>query len=429
MSAERESYIQKQDHEKIKDSLYGDIDVKIGLVKNLLLIASELPIPRSTQTPEEIKAENKLLNSVAEEAIDLFPNDYIKLQLLNTLYMKQEALIEPSVDDEELQTCRLENQQEYEILDDEIRELEANPRVIFLDALGYGVGNLISNRNKLRELQKIKKSLLNEEGWVNNPEDYAEHNDIQPTFVQYRRFSLGKFFDPSDYSKLTNSYTSYGMHEKGINTYILHQYLTPEEDLLSSIFMGMNAPKYITDKNLITAAHEEAHAFIEGFRNLYSLTTLGKSERFLTHDIRSEIRAYQSNLRSTEEVKLTRRMKQLSRLSSEELLAELFSDIDRTQIPISTFKNIQNRTKIAIEKMFISNDSKVDQIIRDNHSRINFELIKQKIRDCYAKIELNCPEKRIDLDIAFALFPPSKIFRVENLVDRWINQAQQEDRL
>ncbi len=400
------------------DSLYGDIDVKIGLVKDLLTVTTSLPIATFGQSKEEVSSECSALKSIYLKAREYFPEDAQKYDALNDLHKQQEALEESgSFYDVTLKTRSLKK---YQALDEKIKTLETNPGIIFLDSLTTGINHLCENRTQLRDVQKAKKSKLDKEGFVDNPGAYSIKNR-EPRFVQYRRFSIAYFFNWFDYDKVTGSQTSFGLHEQGIHSYVSIPY-DGVDDLVGTILEKQVPKKHIPADRFVTAMHEEGHAFMEGFRNMYSLPTLGASDRlFLTEDIRSEIEVFRDRPEQ-EEANLKRRMKHAANLSSEELLAELFSEPRKSHIPTSTFRNIDKKTRNAIDGMFKSEDPKVRAIIENSHPTFNFAETKNRIKNLYTRVLEKCPQKTIDLNIVFSLYPVSKMYRIEAIVDRWIAQ-------
>jgi len=72
-------------------------------------------------------------------------------------------------------------------------------------------------------------------------------------------------------------------------------------------------------------------------------------------------------------------------------------------------------------------DPDLDRIIDQEIKNLDVSRIRERFQRLYETVREKAPERLLDLDIALAIFPPSKMRHVERLVERWVPHGLERD--
>lgn len=398
---------------RIESAYYEKVEQQIGVVKNLWDTASNFEPASPTDTEEMIQDEPSQLRSVFNNALVSFPDTAI-------LYHKYKNL-------KSVSRRRSLSNDERSSASIAAGELGKKPGVDFLLQLEKGIDGLIRRRSLIRETyQSIG------DGW-DKPESYARirsNRDLPKrarsslNFLPRRKFdviaikpgnfSISLVLDYDFYEDMIGS--SKGMHRpSGIWNFLKEN--EPEEALLHAIFN----PDSTKDSHWIpeiAAKHEDFHGFLDSFKVLRGETIIGEeaADRIYNH--------VQASMGRVQENYVMSLLNNIVDTAHEELLAEIFStprDSNlHAEIPSTSFASHITKSKSLFERLR-GLDPKIDQIIDNEYDKLNLEKWREQIQGLYRRVSERCPDKLDDLDIAFALFPPTKMDMIEKLVDRWAN--------
>ena len=183
------------------------------------------------------------------------------------------------------------------------------------------------------------------------------------------------------------------------------------------------------DNNLFTdkrkekmAKHEDFHSFINKFNieGNYAFGTVVTDIEKLLKMIKTEGEKPAGIPDKITDLK--RKLHKMQDFGQEEILAEIACGAGPNSLNATFGATIQHALKLLKEAKGV--DPEIDQIISETESILDINKIQKRFQGFYAE----CPEeKRDDLDIAFALFPPSQWRHVEQLVKRWREESTGEN--
>src|ERR1035437_7285630 len=282
---------------KSKESPYADYEAKIGYLKTFMHAYWDLPIPNYKERSNDIKNENiRLSNALLDAQNDeRFKADF---ELLKRKKEKEDESRSLTVDapetDPKADTYKLlkdhsaEGLRHYIEIEEEIARLDSNPNVNFLDYFESGIDQIIYFRSRLRDQQRHRNSILDQEGWVFESNGKYSINvdgiEIPPDGVQFTNSSLVYYVGKAGYEKIINYYKDsrdefkwtspenieFGMHAPGDCIVFIN--VQKDYPNYPSLPYGNYKPDYldITEEMKTTARHEDLHSLFVGFKNLES---------------------------------------------------------------------------------------------------------------------------------------------------------------
>lgn len=170
-----------------------------------------------------------------------------------------------------------------------------------------------------------------------------------------------------------------------------------------------------------TFEHEDLHSLVEEFGYTY------RSLR----PIIDELKARVERLKNAKEVNdsddarnilrsVGRGINHLLYQGYDELLAELASTTPREAVPQFTWSLVLDEKKEILEKL-TGEDDQVDLLMSQARKHVDRITIRQRIFRVYTLVEQRMPHRRQELEVAFALFPPEKMYEIEKLVAYWLS--------
>lgn len=413
----------------IEGNLYAKIEYKISLIRSLWEAVQSLKPPRARDSEENINREATLLNSFPGQ--NLLNNPaivplYQRYTELSEIIKKNAPKINVDhFESEELNEEDWDNLEKDATLDEEISKLLENDDVRFQVSLENGIKTALTNRTRIRSLLGSAKGqsllrMINEIPGM--PEPLKQKGAVKK--VKILPFSIAILVDNTAFEKYVGNVTFRGLH-KGILSFIKARYTneSPPTDFLGMLFGSTKKRgrlKKWPESYKSTILHEDFHAFVEGFGigNLYSFSSstnkisnqFGRLERLKKIGASDIIIEHENNL-------LKNTLSKIPDTGHEELLAELAAS-ERNE-----YGNIPRRTYakglINVRKFLLSIKGvlpELDPVITEALNDLNPTFIRNKLQRFYTEVP---PERTNDLNIALALFPPSKWKYIEWLISKW----------
>lgn len=398
-----------------REGMYQNVEARSAVLVNLWERAQSMPIPRSTDSDEQKGDERQLLLGVLDPILNAKPglrekfNRAIEIKtVLDEDEEKSEGKSEEELDYDDFKERLLPLGQEFETI------VSENPEIRFLLNVFSGIEGLLSKRNQLRSMQqkigpihssgRITKDEANK--LLNKKSIFIDHIN----WAQVGRFSVSFVVEPLVFR--IKDATALGYSTGLIN--IIYGLNEEREKLLESIF-GRNSNKQEQIAEVI--AHEEFHSFADSFylgeswsqlqwsydsslARLTRLKELGAPEPIIQTEL-GLLRIYIGNVEDA---------------SREEILAEFAQSSDRSYVPRTTFATYDGEKARFLEKVLKDQS----QIFGDQKKAFDIDRLRQEIKSIYEQVDAIIPERRLEVDSLFVLFPPSKIRHIRRIVNRWI---------
>lgn len=412
-----------------REASWGKVEQKIGILRNIWEEVSKLPKPTNRSLDETIRKESQLFDRLYKNSAEQFPEAAKQVPIYQELkesISRQEGENTQRKDEEGWG----EREQRLWNMKKSLRSMRQNDDLMFLLILENG---LMVAQWQRAEVRRILRDVGPE---YRKPEAYrGKYKDIpeETEGVEIGNFSI-TFVVPREHFKKEGEPELGGLHIRG-SIWNVAKTIDVEAILLDAIFNGKGKLKdkeYAEYDEILK--HEDTHAFLEGFfeqdeydyelRSNYAFDQIPKVIRNLKYfkeaNWKNDHPLYRYSLHSAKCL-----IPALADMDHEELLAELAS-VGHRFVPTRTYARLLKEKKELIEAVK-GQDEDIDDLIKKLGTSLDLEKLRTEIRQLYQKVEQQSPEHLLDLDFAFALFPPTKIRHIRQLVERWaVNQVPLE---
>lgn len=425
MSLENQKYDVKSQELTLKgrgEKLFERIEKKIRILKTIWEITASLPVPQRSDSEEVVLEEKNQFDRLLKQAWESFPEAktlYLRYQTLELLTEEYLLALQISFERER----DLPQDEKMEKLLSEMDEIFRNDDVRFLLTIEKGVKAALEKRERIRALfQKLGEKYLSPRVYQEialphkNPR-FREHEIIA---VQPERFSVtlvlskcvsrkGNISKPKEAKNKPGVLgLKYGEHK----TDSLFNFVDADMILLNALVGGRIGSEEVR-------SHEDFHSLNEEFPGQ------GSSYEYLMPRI---LRIIKNTLKlqrlkapdpiingSINGLKLL--IANLPAAYQGEFLADLVMSEERTRVGSRVF-NLMQRTELEILKG-LKKFPRFREIVETELQSLNFSELPKKVDNLYRTVQEKNPKKIRDLDIAFALFPLTKIRHIERLVSQW----------
>lgn len=414
-STSREIPRRENFHHERREDIYTKVEHKIGLVKDIWAEAKRLPIPSKNDTEETSQTERNQFQAIFDRSLTELPQAAAKYKR----YKEIEA---------ELQRSRQKPNQEKESQDDvrdnllwEQSNLLKDGDLRFLVSLNSGIEGALEKRRVIRSvLPDIEDSL--------NPASYDKY--LPERFrglaqkVIKERFSITLAIDMSrwPYSIFKGGSGISGFHKSDSIWNLVENISAEGKKRFKRVLGGELFRKIDFTTTEEISAHEDFHSFTEGFDPGYQKDA----------DLAQRLEKRFERLKRLKELDapeiILQEERQLVKNSlwdytdnhHLELLAEMASRPFWEDRPRETAA-VQSFEKAEKLKSLKGVDQNVDGVISLALKFLNMKRLANTLKGWRQKLklEMEAPERIEDLEIALALFPPSKIHHIEKLVRHW----------
>lgn len=422
----RESY-PKPIREK-QETLYRGLEDKIAIMKGIWGVAQSLSIPSIHDSNDDIAREKDAFQHVFQSTLD-------KLPQAASIYREQGS-------------------------DTDAGHLKQD--LDFIRSMDNGINDALRKRDSIR-------AILRDLGENPSPEAYEKtipeelegvRGHIQRVII--KPFSINLVLDREGFQSVYQDLygktptETFGSHIDGTiwNIYDWYNLIKNSEDYLMSyvekeVLSGNeNIQPNLSEIEDIGIKHEDFHSFMDGFdikegninkairTSIVDLSAMMQYRRRLIHKIFKTLRIpYYREFIADEERKewkdIRRNMQVVMDSGHEELLAELASapDITRALGMRGSFVNRRQQDTNTIKTVVNNLNENIPGLVHHPYITQTLEsldpnLNNQFIIELYEQVEANAPERVEDLDMAFALFPPSQWRHIKGLVARWTSEPK-----
>lgn len=399
------------------EKLFKRIEKKIRILKTIREITASLPVPQRSDSQEVIWEEKKRFDEVLQQAWELFPEAktlYARYQTLEHLTKEYSLALQLSFEKE----IEVPLDEKMEKLLSEMGEIFRNDDVRFLLTIEKGVKAALEKRDKIRALfQELGEKYLSPEVYrdIAQPHKNPRFREYEIIAVLPERFSvtlvLSKLYvrRKDDISKPRKiKVLNYGQHK--IDS--IFNFVDADMILANALSGGRIGPKEVR-------SHEDFHSLSEKFpgqssnydylmprilriiKNILKLQRLKAPDPIINGSING-LKSLIANLPATYQT---------------EFLADLTMSKERTRVGSRVFK-LMRRTELEILKG-LKKIPRFREIVETELQSLNLSELAKEVDNLYQIVQEKNPEKLRDLDIAFALFPFTRIRHIERLVARW----------
>lgn len=411
-----------------REASWEKVEQKIAILRNIWEEVSKLPRPTNRSSDETIYREGQLFDRLYKSAAERFPEGAKQV----SIYKK----LKDSIKDQEEENTQKKDEEGWGEREDKLwnmrkslRSMRQNDDLMFLLVLENGLKVAQWQRAEVRRiLRDVGPDYKKPDSYRGKVKDMPEETHG----VEIRNFSI-TFVVPSKYFRNKGEPNQGGLHFHG-SIWNVSKTINAEAILLEAIFDGKGKIKdreYAEyDERL---KHEDTHAFLEGFfeqdnydyeiRSHYAFEHIPRIIKFIKHfkefNFKKDNPLYRHTLLSAKSL-----IPALADMDHEELLAELAS-VGHRFIPTRTYAALLKEKNELIDAVK-GQDDDIDALIQRLRTSLDLEKLRTGIRQLYQKVEQQSPEHLLDLDFAFALFPPTKIRHIRQLVERWTGKQSLE---
>jgi hypothetical protein len=428
--------------------ILGKVNTKIARAKGLWQTVRTFSAPLPGDSAEAIAQENRQLETHVEHASQLLPHAVEGAKTSAQLYDTLFTTLNENDGRRRLDRYRL-HPYVYATFDDRLElfeeyfALQSKDDIRFLTAFTRGIQKAQDRRTAIRETLA---------GLGDNLTDPSSFNDLLPgEFSLFRDhirevvlspFTIGLVID-------SNAYMKHRLSERKIKGRIDHsvafndphnlfcfideigkrsasssgeiERIPSAEDRLMELLFGKEKKK--AQPNNIKSGfqeivdHEDFHSFFTGFRlapNLHYIAFGG--------GIRDKVDEYKLCEDPERRKELARSINGLLdnivNVNWEEFLADIASLEGRKNVT-SGHLEISLTGQLKYLRSFLGKHLEVDAMVRHHISILSG--VVPTTNGLYLQVKEQIPERAEDLDMAFAIFPPSQIRHVKQLVDMWIS--------
>lgn len=397
----------KSARDETREDLYEKLEAKIDIIKDIWSSTREFLPPSSDDTPGTVRREEETLSVYFTKALGAFPHAKEMLaqydadkQLYDDLISKKDPFSESEQADEALRR---------------IEKLLHNNDFRFVLSLRGGLKSALNRRQEVRAVLRVAGTEDIVGGCERQlPEKYKDIFASKIRGVREGRFSVGLIVEPVALESAA------GKGARGFHAPHTPWNFTREEtfdDKVLEMIFGRDDEVPGSRQNE-TVAHEDFHSFIEGF-SVGSITLFDPERIKLNAKAILRFKKMQSpDIVIKNELWLFKRdLLRFQNCGQEELLAEIVS-IAHEDIPSHTFASTMDNARLMLISMK-GRDPDIDTVIGQVLPQFDVSFFRNRLQRLYRIVEKSAPERIEDLDAALVLFPPSKLQRVESIVERW----------
>lgn len=415
MSTERRDPGRTDARKSADRKIFREIDAKVAVATDMWRTAMMLPIPLASDSNELIDAEARALNGVFVRSKQRMPDSFAAYERFLVL-------------DDHLKNSS-ETLERADAIREEMDVLKDTQGFELAGLITLGVPRLIMRRMVLRDLQVQFGEPDPETGMFENPQVLSKIPGVgfrgdQITRAIMGAYSVSIFVTKEAYQSQIDKGTpgTNGTHlgSPADHVNIIKDYM--DELLLE----GAINPKDIRGNLYKTLLHEEFHGFADAFtsRDVDYFTQLKKALTNQTVLISDAINQgdFQTVQALTERIR--RLLRKVPDSSTEELLAEMASAMNRDGMPVSTFAAHNPKKGELLDFMDSQEALSGINVRRTAGNLIDLELFRERMKIIYAFLEgeedpKTKERRREEIDALFAVIPPSKIIHIWKTVSRW----------
>lgn len=404
-----------------REALYGKIDTKVEIVTDLWQTANSLPPPLVTDSPDEIIDQDQILLGVVERSKVLLPEAFDRLDAYDCLKKRREDLSRRRAPGDR------ESVEEIEADYGAKAMLKSDPDLRFVLNIRDGVSSLMQRRDKLRDIQEVI-GRPRSDGWfwdiskIDRMDGFPEELKGHVSRAYLGAYSINLFVDPEKYDE---TYKPQNGETLGIHYgFPLGHISVIKDQEIKWVRMGFY--RFLRPATQETLKHEEFHALADAF-NLQTERFLGL-RHFISRQLEQLDQATSDSDRENKIRSVREKIMRLPDSSSEELLAEMAGTDKREGIPVSTFARYDDDKRKLVDQISVHpamakvDEKKID--LKSAKSRlIKLPLFRLRLTGIYFLLDEMRGRGKLDIDVLFALFHPTKIKRIRRVAERWVDQS------
>lgn len=433
-----------------REMLYDSVEQKISVLKTLWNTAQGLTVPTPHDSNDLIDLERQQLEGVFQNALKLpIADSYKRLLEVASLIGKVSGRTASG----------------KKIIDEYQGPYKGNDNVDFIESLKKGIAKNLADRHLIRGVMRDLGDKWDDpyemEEWLRK--NMPSIGDVRIEQVVAQRFSISLVINSSPPESISEldifPERTFGRHIKqGVFSLVYKDSVIEslmEDHLLETInrmtqFFDLETGKSKDGMDISRVSdsdqdelrsynrfneqianihrHEDFHSFAEGYASLEGKLLLQLRAAVDIDKLKKQCRSKSPKQRSEIPKTMQRAIHSSINSNHEELTAEFAAGSNRDNIPSYTFANrVEKLQGILDQTLLTIRDTQERERIQSKLNRVidpyMGENLRKRIDGLYRKIKESAPEKREDLDIVFALFPPTKIRHIENLVERWCQKA------
>lgn len=415
MSSERRSPGRPDARKSADRKIFREIDAKVAVATDMWRTAMMLPIPLASDPYEVIDAETRALNGVFVRSKQRMPDSFAAYERFLVL-------------DDHLKNSS-ENLERATAIREEMDVLKETQGFDLAGLISLGVLSLIKRRLILRDLQVQFGEPDPETGLFEDPQVLSKIPGVGFRGDQITRAIMGAYsvsiFVTKDAYQAQMDKDNPSTNGAHLGSPADHVNIIKDYDD-TKVQESRIGPEDIGENLYKTLLHEEFHGFADAFttRDVDYFTQLKKALTNQTILISEAINQgdFQLIQHLTERIK--RLLRKVPDSSTEELLAEMASAMNRDGMPVSTFAS-HNPKKGELLDYMESHEALTDVDVRRSAGNlIDLELFRERMKIIYAFLEGEDDPKmrerrREEIDALFAVIPPSKVTHIWKTVARW----------
>lgn len=416
-----------------RERLYESVERKIDIARDIWLAAEGLEPPRAGDDDAAIRAERAALERPLENIYRQFPGARGLTERYQSLYVRLNQLedeMQHTEAEERTNAVYIANEpveDEMEKIREQLRTLEDDDNFLFVRTVSRGITAALETRQSMRDiLRRLGPRAGDPAAYEEElPEEHREQFRRSIVAVSPERFSFIVDIGRDGFRRLGPRYKdASGIHVAPCWS-LINRTMLDGQNLMAGIFGDEHEMKRWQHQPAITAKHEDFHAFFQGFAEKQGFFSVQRINRQADQLLRlKEIQAPKAVIDHELQI-FARRARTFQDYGHEELLAELAS-APHEVIPNSTYAAEMGKTEALLHGLK-GRDPDLDRIIDQEIKNLDVSRIRERFQRLYETVREKAPERLLDLDIALAIFPPSKMRHVERLVERWVPHGLERD--
>lgn len=403
---------------RVREGVWSTVEQELACMKIAWQTAQALPRVHPFQTDEQVAQEEDSIRNAMNSTCDAFPRGLLKMHrflVTEAEYKKSmegiDAISSGAINVNDLsieqQLAYFEDFSMAQFLEPLRDALLQDKERRFFTEINDGLMRLMFRRQDIRRIyQDLGERWCDPDAYDDLlPKKVKGYYANKVVSVAPGRFSIGLNIPDDDFD-------AYHINE-GDTQYI------------NAFHMGGTLFNFIRESRMgysTTYDHEDFHAFADEFPSLKE----GNSDSLQGSEREAAIKSSLNVLKSIAKAgpleqdilgTMQDEVLELINMDREELLAEIAS-LPVKEIPSRTYAGKVNDRRTLLRGT-ICGDPTIDTFIRRVLPLVDTGELQKRISAMYERIEKVAPDRKIDLDVAFARFPITKIRHIERLVDRW----------
>lgn len=387
---------------KTREAIYDKLERKISILKDVWITFQTLSVPSPSDPLDSVHQERQIFQDFSARLDEQLPEAVEAWNRMRELNHKEKLTAE----EKQERLC-----------------LSTSTDFSFFTTLCLGMEEVVKKRETIRDVfrQLGENAYLSPE----NYDDFFPQREGWQTFrgrikgIVPQRFSICPAVHEKTMSAAGYSKAVVAMHlEKTIwNAIRSDQFVDDSIDFGEPASVITN---YFQEAYPEILLHEDFHSFIECFLVSSVLPT-----DILENLKRGIVRLKSSRRRGKEAL-----VKKHARYCEEQIVDFVDEDLCReeylAELGSSPLRNgprssaeIMTTGKFILLQRLVGEDEIIDRHISSALEFLDTRRMSENVSRLYRKVRKQAPEKTMDLDVSFALFPPSQIRHIEKLVRKW----------